>query len=263
MQLHCNLVSLKGNITSSLQLNSTLLYGILSLNNAVYVSAYEDDGGIYRIIFDHDNAGIAEKVASNCTSVCNKVHSLNTYNDESFAFSDTGDFSIKVYNLAENTFSVIVGNGKGTRDGSKAQFSQPTGICFDYQTLFAIDTATSTLRMTSSVTSSVDYLEHLHIFGETFGLHTRKSTSVTIEISQAIKRLEQVYTFDQNCVNAVMNLIGTTAVTQGPQGTVSSVVMDDEKRILKSLREIKNLLDRLNPRLTSKFSIKTLLMLVV
>ena len=105
-----------------------------------------------------------------------KVHSLTTYSDESFAFSDTGDFCIKAYNPAAKQFSVIVGNEKGTRDGSKAQFSQPTGICCDYETLFAIDTATATLRMTSSVTSLVDYLEHLHIFGETFGLHTRKST---------------------------------------------------------------------------------------
>ena len=85
----------------------------------------------------------------------------------------------------------------------------------------------------------------------------------TIEISQAIERLERVYTFDQNCANAVMNLIGTTAVTQGPQGTVSSVVMEDEKMILKSLREIKDLLDRLNPSITTKFSIKSLLTLVV
>ena len=60
-----------------------------------------------------------------------------------------------------------------------------------------------------------------------------------------------------------MNLIGTTAVTQGPQGTVSSIVMEDERRILKSLRDIKDLLDRFNPRLTTKFSIKSLLTLVV
>ena len=47
-----------------------------------------------------------------------------------------------------------------------------------------------------------------------------------------------------------MSLIGTTAVTQGPQGTVSSVVMEDERRILKSLRDIKELLDRLIQALT-------------
>ena len=52
-----------------------------------------------------------------------------------------------------------------------------------------------------------------------------------------------------------MNPIGTTA---GPQGTVSSVVMENERRILKSLRDIKDL-----PSLTTKFSIKSLLTLVV
>ena len=44
--------------------------------------------------------------------------------------------------------------------------------------------------MTSSVTSLVDYLKYLHLFGETFGLHTKKRISVTVEISQAIERLE-------------------------------------------------------------------------
>ena len=56
-----------------------------------------------------------------------------------------------------------------------------------------------------------------------------------------------------------MNLVGTTAVTQGPQGTVSSVVaVEDERTILKSLRDIKDLPDRFNPSFTTKFSIKSL-----
>jgi len=61
-----------------------------------------------------------------------------------------------------------------------------------------------------------------------------------------------------------MRLIGTTAVTQGPHGkAVSSVVMEDKRRILKSLRDIKDLLNHFNPSLTTKFSIKSLLTLVV
>ena len=109
--------------------------------------------------------------------------------------------------------------------------------------------------MTSSVTSFVDYLKHLHLFRETFGLRTKTSTSVIVEIRQAIERLEQVYTFDRKCVNAVMSLINTTVVTKGPQGTVPSAVMEDERRILKPLCEIKDLLDRFNPSLNTKFSI--------
>ena len=117
--------------------------------------------------------------------------------------------------------------------------------------------------MTSSVTSLVDYLKHLHMFGETFALHTKKSPSVKVEIPQAIERLERVYSFDKKCVDAVMNLIGTTAVAQGPQVIVSSVVVEDERRILKSLSDIKDLLDLFNPSLTTKFSIKSLLTLLV
>jgi len=38
--------------------------------------------------------------------------------------------------------------------------------------------------------------------------------------------------------------------------------MEDERRILKSLRDIKDLLNHFNPSLTTKFSIKSLLTLV-
>jgi len=46
-------------------------------------------------------------------------------------------------------------------------------------------------------------------------------------------------------------------VTQGPQGTIVSFV------ILKSLHDIKDLLNHFNPSVTTKFSIKSLLTLVV
>ena len=52
-------------------------------------------------------------------SPCNKVHSLTTYSDNFFAF---GDSCIKAYNHTVKQCSVMVGNGNGTKDGSKAQF---------------------------------------------------------------------------------------------------------------------------------------------
>ena len=55
-------------------------------------------GGIYKPTFNHDNGGLAEKILSNGGSLCNKVHSLTTYNDNPFAFRDTGDSCIKAYN---------------------------------------------------------------------------------------------------------------------------------------------------------------------
>ena len=49
VQLYFNLISIKGTVTSSLQLSSTLLYGIVSLKNVVCVSAHDDNGGIYKL----------------------------------------------------------------------------------------------------------------------------------------------------------------------------------------------------------------------
>ena len=52
-------------------------------------------------------------------------------------------------------------------------------------------------------------------------------------------------------------------IYKGPQGTVSSVVIENEKRLLKSLREIKDPLDRFSPFPSARFNIKSILTLVV
>ena len=131
------------------------------------------------------------------------------------------------------------------------------------KTLFTVDTSTAALRMTSNVSSLVEYLKYLHLFAETSGIHLKKEAPLAIEIQPAIERLESVYQFDQECVDNVKIVTGTRGETQGPQGTVSSVVIEDERRLLKSLREIKILLDRFNPGLSARFNIKSILTLVM
>ena len=54
------------------------------------------------------------------------------------------------------------------------------------------------------------------------------STSFTIDT--AIARIQEVYDFDCQCIDQVKAFLGT----QGPQGTVSSVVVEDERRILQA-----------------------------
>ena len=54
----------------------------------------------------------------------------------------------------------------------------------------------------------------------------------------------------------------TVAQTQGPQGTVSIVLLEDEKQILVALKELRDLLSRYAPRLLNVFKIKSLLTLV-
>ena len=51
--------------------------------------------------------GLAEKIVSNGGSLCKNVHSLTTFNDNSFELSDSGDSYIKVYNPTAKQCSVV------------------------------------------------------------------------------------------------------------------------------------------------------------
>ncbi|CAH3188374.1 unnamed protein product, partial [Porites lobata] len=80
--------------------------------------------------------------------------------------------------------------------------------------------------------------------------------SVPFTLDRAISRIQKVYDFDCRCLNQVKPFIGTTAQTQGPQDTVSTVVLMDEKRILQALKEIKDLLSQHVPQLLQEFEVK-------
>ena len=72
-----------------------------------------------------------------------------------------------------------------------------------------------------------------------------------------------MYRFDQECVDNVKIDTGANGETQGSKGTVSSVVIDDDGRLLKSLSEMKVLLDRFSPSLSARFDPKRIFTLVV
>ena len=127
-----------------------------------------------KIMEKYINLPLIMKMVSNGGLLCNKVHTLTTYGDNSFAFSDTGDSCIKAYNFTVKQRSVIVSNGKSTRNGSKAQFSQPTGICFDYDTVYRRHLDRSPSYDKQSITSLIDYLKHRHLFGDVWTSHKEK-----------------------------------------------------------------------------------------
>ena len=87
------------------------------------VSAHDDNGGIYKVTFKHNNGGLAEKIVSNGGSLCNKLHSLTTYNDNSFALSDTGDSYIKAYKPTANNVLLYLAMEKAQEKEVKPRFS--------------------------------------------------------------------------------------------------------------------------------------------
>lgn len=71
-----------------------------------------------------------------------------------------------------------------------------------------------------------------------------------------------VYDFDVKCVTDVKEKTNAS-LTQCPQGTVSSVVLSDESRMLDSLCGMKNLIERINPNLLESFCMRSILTLCV
>ena len=110
------------------------------------------------------------------------------------------------------------------------------GFIFRVRTVFMVDCSTDCLRMVTDVSPLA--LCPLHL----------------TERSAEFKRYTTL-----TYVNQVKALLGTTAQTQGPQDTVSTVVLEDEKRILQALKEIKDLLSQHAPQLLEVFKMKSLL----
>ena len=133
---------------------------------------------------------------------------------------------------------------------------------FRVRKVFIVHGSTGCIRMVSDFSSLVKYPENLREFAITFGLHQKTQISVSLTFDRAISRIQEVYDCDCRCLNQVKAFLGTTAQTQGPQDTVSTVVLEDEKRILQALKEIKDLLSQHVPQLLQELEVKSLLTLI-
>ena len=60
-------------------------------------------------------------------------------------------------------------------------------------------------------------------------LTLKKEAPLAIKRTPVIERLELVYRFNQECIDNVKIVTSTHGETQGPQGTVSSVVIQDDR----------------------------------
>ena len=239
-------------------LDCGLLYGMAILDDELYTASHNDDGGIFTVNLEDRTF---ERIIGNRTE-CSKVHSLTVYGDK-ILFSDVGNHSLNVWNPATRECRTFSGNGKGVRDGKCAQNVQPRGVLTERKTVFVVDSSTGCLRMTSEVLPLVKYLSNLQTFAVTFGLHQKKQMPTSFTIDTAIARIQEVYEFDCQCIDQVKAVLGTEAQTQGPRGTVSSVVVEDERRILLAVGEIRDLFRKYTLQLLDVFKLKSLLTLVV
>ena len=210
----------------------------------------------------------------NGSNDCNQTHGVSDFGDDQVVFTDTGHRQIKLLVLTRSNednnrvalkVTVLVGSGiAGTRDGSCAEFSQPTGICIEGKTCFVADTAIGRLRMVTDPTALLKFLTALNTFARAFSLHIKKEKKEDVSLEEAISKVKEVDDFLQECLKNVKNLTGLQDKTlQGPEGVCSQQCRDDVNMLVKSLERLKALLSRINPSYLQTFKLPSLLTLVV
>ena len=122
-------------------------------------------------------------------------------------FTDVEGRQVKWHNPSTKKVDTLAGDGsEGAQDGTdkSCSFFQVHGICSVSDTLFTTDTAAGKIKiMTGFRSGTTDFLKHLGILYETFGITCKASTSQPIAPEQVIHNLNTV---DEYIKATVMNV---------------------------------------------------------
>ncbi len=104
--------------------------------------------------------------------------------------TDVANSQIKLWD--GSNCQTIAGCDKGNKDGSKAKFTQLTGVTTEQQSIFVADAAVGRICLISSASSLVRFLKFLNIFGQTVGLHVGSDQPKNITLEETIEWLQTV-----------------------------------------------------------------------
>ena len=134
-------------------------------------------------------------------------------------------------------------------------------ICSVSDTLFTTDAAAGKMKLMTGLCGTKDFLEHLGILYDTFGITCKASTSQPITPELAIQNLNTV---DEYIKATVMNVKETNnlkedSTTNGPQGTVSQKTQTSIELLLKGVKSLMSKVTNFNPNYKDAIDWKTLL----
>ncbi|PFX12867.1 hypothetical protein AWC38_SpisGene23106 [Stylophora pistillata] len=131
---------------------------------------------------------------------------------------------------------------EGAQDGTgkSCSFFQVHGICSVSATLFTTDAAAGRIKLMTGLSGTTDFLEHLAILYDTFGITCKASTSKPITPEQVIQNLNTV---DGYIKATVMNVKETSnlkedSTTNGPQVTVSQKTQASIELLLNDFNQV-------------------------
>ena len=181
-------------------------------SSAVYFATAKSphcNGGLH--CFDMESSEVTN-VLENMTDNCREIKKVARFKG-TLVFTDVGGRQVKWYNPSTKKVETLAGNGsEGAQDRTGKSFVQVQGICSFSDTLFTTDAAAGKIKLMTGLSVTTDFLEHLGILYDTFGITFKTSTSQPITPEQVIQNLNSV---DEYIKATVINVTQTNKQPQG------------------------------------------------
>lgn len=109
----------------------------------------------------------------------------------------------------DGTVTVIAGNGEeGNKNGSGscAAFGQPMGLCTEGNNIFLTDTQIGTVKLLTTVTGTIQFLENLGKFCGAFSVHLKNRPTKGHTIEEAHEMVKDVSAYIKSTVLSVQEI---------------------------------------------------------
>jgi len=138
------------------------------------------------------------------------------------AFTDK--VSRQVKELNQNGISqVIAGTGEESnknRTGSYAAFGQPMGLCTEGSNMFVTDAQIDTIKLITTVSGTILFLENLGRFYSAFSVHLKNKPTPKHSLVEAHQMVKTVSSYVKSTVSAVQVALNSDCTTTVASKTV-------------------------------------------
>ncbi|CAH3171603.1 unnamed protein product [Porites lobata] len=245
----------------------TPLPDVVHIDKIVYFAAAKSphcNGGLY--CFDIESSEVTN-VLGNMTDNCREIKKVARFK-ETLVFTDVGGRQVKRYNPTTKEIETLAGDGcEGAQDGTEksCSFVQVHGVCSVSDSVFTTDAAAGKIKLLTGLSGTTDFLKHLGILYDTFGITCKAATSQPITPEQVIQNLNTVDGYIKATVMNVKetNNLKENSTTNGPQGTVSQKTQTSIELLLNGVKSLVSKVTVVNPSYKDTIDWKTLLTTIV
>ncbi|PFX15057.1 hypothetical protein AWC38_SpisGene20742 [Stylophora pistillata] len=233
---------------------------LLSKPAALSAKSGQCNGGLYCFSME---TGEVMTILENMTNSCKKIKKVAKFSD-TLVFTDIEARQVKRYNsLTKKVDTLAGGRREGEQDGAEksCSFVQVYGICSVADTLFTTDAAAGKVKLITGFSGTTNFLSHLGILFDSFGISCKGSTYQTITPEEVSKNVEKVNDYIKSTVRNVKetNDLKEGSATNGPQGIVYKKTEDSVELLLNGVNNLIRNITNVSPEYKDSTDWQTLL----